>query len=162
MRHLQWLVILGAAFAGSLAGLFVIVPLSLIISELVIYPLALGVAALLASLSAIWAQRRTATDGLLARIWPVVGLTEASAAMIAALLFGTMALHLRSNGPAIWPMSGSAVVLAGSAVAAVWSCRAPRDGETDDARITIGLLVLAALAVPVIAFAASLAGLAGA
>lgn len=158
----QWLVIFGAALLSSSAGLVLLIPLGLVVSELVVYPLALFVAALLAALSATWTQRALAGAGPPARLWPVLGLTEAGAAMLVALWFAAVALNVVVWGPVIVSALASSLVLALSATAAAFTCRGPADAEQDDKRTTLGLLVLALLSVPVVLFAASLFGLAGA
>lgn len=163
MNYRSWLAIFMAALAGSLVGVFVILPLGLIVAEMVVYPLALSIAGLLAALSATWVDRRLARDAGQARLWPTVGLTEACASLlIAASIFTASRARMTIWEPVAAPATFSSVVLAITATVAAYHCRGFVQSPQEDKRITIGLVVLAVLAVPTVVIAAALAGLAGA
>jgi hypothetical protein len=149
------------ALIGSAAGIFLILPLGLIASEYVIFPLALGVAAILASLCAAWAGNFLAGDGTGSRLLRVVGATEGVAAIIAVLMLAGASLRLVLLGPLIYVAVACTLALAIAACVATWRFRGPgRAGG--DARLTVGLLALAVVSVPAVIFIAWLAGLTGA
>jgi hypothetical protein len=86
-----------AAFLSSLAGLVVLLPLGLILDQVIVYPLAFGVAALLAALAAGWAGTLLAPGATRTRLLPVVVAAEAAAAVLvlAVLVFLAWADTLR-------------------------------------------------------------------
>ena len=156
-----WLGTALAALLGSALGVFPIVTLGLVVAEYVIFPLALGVAAIFASLAAGWAgnaldQHTPRTDLL-----RVAGVTLAAAAVLAVLFLANAALRLVLLGPVFFVGLFATVVLALTATLATARFRSPRAGSSD-ARLTVMLLALAVLSVPTVIFLAWLAGLTGA
>ncbi len=92
-----------AAWLGSTIGLFLVLPLGLIVIEWLIFPLALAVAALLAALSAGWAATFLARDQTQTRLLPVIGVTEVAAVGIALLFLIMVKLGVAGFGPLIVP-----------------------------------------------------------
>jgi hypothetical protein len=157
----QALVTFGAALIGSAVGIFLVLPLGLIASEFVIYPLALFVAALLASVGAGWAANFLSPDDTRTRLLHVAGATVGLAAIIAVVLLAIETFRVALLGPVIYIGVFSALVLALAASVAAWYFRTQEKGSRDGL-ITFGLIALAVLIVPVVIFLASLAGLIGA
>lgn len=153
---------LGAAWLGSLIGLFLVLPLGLIVIEWLIFPLALVIAALLAALSAGWAGTYLASNQMQTRLVPVIGVTEIAGIGVALLFLLLVRLGLASFGPLIVPIALFSLVLTLTATIATWRFRGPQQNSGRDAKLTVTLLVLAVVSVPVVVFLASLLGLAGA
>jgi hypothetical protein len=156
-----------AALTGALAGTLLVLPFGLVVVELVVYPLAAAMGALLAALAAGWTATLLARDGSRTRLLPVVGAVEAVAVVVVALLLGYLALDwaARPRVLAVTPFTlavmGS-VLLAAAATVAAWRQRAHGRRLRDDARLTAALVALALAAIPVTLVLAGLAGLAGA
>jgi hypothetical protein len=150
-----------AALIGSAVGILTDLPLGLIASEFVIFPLALGVSAILASVCAAWAGNFLAGDGTSTRLLQVVGVTEVVAAIMAVLVLAGASLRLVLLGPLIYVAVACACALAIGAGLATWRFRGA-ERAAGDGRLSLGLLVLAVVSVPAIIFIAWLAGLAGA
>jgi hypothetical protein len=157
-----WLGTLIAGWIGSLIGLFLILPLGLIVVEFVSFPLALGMGALLAALGAGWAGTLLATDGARTRLWPVVGVAEVTALLLALLFLASAALGMALLGP--WLVIGVAcsVMLALSATLATGRFREARQQASANGRLTLALLGLAVVLVPTVIWVASRFGLTGA
>jgi len=152
---------LAAALVCSVVGTFLILPLGLIVSEYVVFPLALGVTAVLASLGAGWAGNFLAGDGTRTQLTQVVGITLLTAAALAALFLINAGLRLVILGPVFYLGLTCALVLALAAALATWRMRSTQRG-TRDGLLTLGLLAVVVASVPVVVFIAWLAGLAGA
>ena len=162
MQLLFWLGTLVAAWFGSIISLFLVLPLGLIVVEWLIFPLALGIAALLAAVSGGWAGTFLARDETQTRLLPVIGLTEAAAVGVALLFLIMVRLGLASFGPLIVPAVIFSLILTLSASAATWRFRRPKQDTGSEVKLTVTLLVLAVVSVPGVVFLASLFGLAGA
>jgi hypothetical protein len=150
-----------AALVGSALGLFLVLPLGLIAAELVVFPLALGVAALLAALAAGWAANWLAAGGTRTQLGQVVAATEAAAAVLAVSLLASATFQQALLGPVGYIGLICALALALAATLATGRLRTAkhRSGEVG---LTVGLLLLAVLLVPGVLFVAWLAGLTGA
>jgi hypothetical protein len=149
------------ALLGSAVGIFFVLPFGLIASEFVIFPLALGVAAILASLAAGWAGNWLASGRTRADLLRVVGVTELAATILAVGGLANSALRLVLLGPVIYVGLFCVLVLALTATAACWRFRTTKRAQSDGL-ITLGLLALAVVGVPVVVSLAWLVGLAGA
>lgn len=151
-------------FAGSLicsvVGTFFVLPLGLVTSEYVIFPLALFVAGIFAALGAAWAGNFLAGDGTRTRLLHVVGSTEAGAAVLALLFLAVAGVREALLGPVFYPGLFSAIALA--VVAAIATVRFRRRKRNKDRLVTALLVALAVVSVPMAIFLAWLAGLAGA
>jgi hypothetical protein len=150
-----------AALLGAGVGVFFVLPLGLIVVEYVIFPLALGVGAILASLAAGWTGNRLAADRSRTLLMRVVWTTELVALVLAVIFLANAALRLVLLGPVFYPGLFCAIALALTATIATGRFRT-RHIPANDGRLTLWLLVLAVVSVPVVIFLASLAGLAGA
>ena len=150
-----------AALIGSAVGIFFVLPLGLVVEELVIFPLALGVAAVLAALSAGWAGNWLPPHGTRTQLSRVVMVTEVVAAVIAVVVVANAALRVVLLGPVISIGLFCIVALALVASVSTWRFRS-RERGTREGLLTMGLLTLAIVSVPVIVFLAWLAGLTGA
>lgn len=150
-----------AALVGSALGLFLVLPLGLIATEWVIFPLALGVAALFAALAAGWAANWLAAGGPRTRLAQVVVATVVVAAVMAAILLATTAFRQALLGPVGYIGLFCALALALAATLATGRFRTP-ERASGEVLLTVGLLALAVLLVPGVLFVAWLAGLTGA
>lgn len=162
---------LAAALLGSLLGIVLIFPLALVAPVAIVYPLGLGVAALLAALAAGWADMflagNAAGQATRPRLLPVVGVAEATAAVVAALLVGTLALgeRLRPRVFAPPPLAiglTCGVLLALAASLATWRYRGARTARGEEARLTVALLVSAPIVVVGVLVLSAFFGLTGA
>jgi hypothetical protein len=160
MRLPSVLGLFAAALICSVAGTFFVLPLGLVASEYVIFPLALFVAGIFAALGASWAGNFLAGDGSCTRLLHVVGITEAGAALLALLFLAVADVREALLGPVFYP--GLFCALALAVVAAIATVRFRRRKRNKDRLITVMLVVLAVVSVPVAIFLAWLAGLAGA
>jgi hypothetical protein len=138
-----------------------ILPLGLIVSEYVVFPLAFGVAAVTAALGAGGAGNFLAGDGTRTRLLQVVGITLLAAAALAALFLINAGLRLVILGPVFYPALICALLLAIAAALATWRMRSTQRG-TREGLLTLGILAVVVASVPVVVFIAWLAGLAGA
>ena len=146
---------------GSAVGIFLVLPLGLIASELVIFPLALGVAAILASVCAAWAGNLLAGNGTRTRLLQVVWATEGVAAVVVVVVLLAASLRVVLLGPLIYVALACIVALGIAAGVATWRFRTA-ERVRGEGRLTLGLLVLAVVSVPAAIFLAWLVGLTGA
>lgn len=151
-----------AAWVSSLIGLFLVLPLGLIVVEWLIFPLALVIAALLAALGAGWAGTYLARDQTQTLLLPVISTTVEMAAGLALFFLLSVWAGLTSFGPLVMPVLFLSLVLALSATFATWRFRGPQQNRRTAVRLTATLLVLAVVGVPGVVFLASLLGLADA
>jgi hypothetical protein len=150
-----------AGLAGSTLALGLVLPLGLIASEFVIFPLALGIAALFAALAAGWAANLLAVDGTRTRLLAAVGATEAIAFVMLAAILVIPVFRDAVLGPVIYIGLLCALIIALAATLFVWRLRGPERGPRD-VMITLALVGLAVVSVPGVVFVAWLAGLTGA
>ena len=162
MKVHVWLGTLLAAWIGSSIGLFLILPLGLIVMEFISFPMALGFAALLAESSASWAGTRLATDQTQTRLLAGVGVAEITAVAIVLLFLTNASLRERIQGPWIGIGALCSFMLAFSASMATWHFRESRQGARGQGRLALILLGLAVLLVPIVIWVASRFGLTGA
>ena len=162
MRMLIYTGAFVAALAGAMVGLILILPLGLAVHEFVIFPLALGVAALLAALSAAWTGTLLAYDQSRTRLMPVVGVVEATAVLLASLVFANSVLRLGIFDRLIYLALAIGLILALAATVGMQAFRRPSEGKQDDLKWTLLSLGMAILLVPVVIYVASLFGLTGA
>ena len=162
MKVHVWLGTWLAAWIGSSIGLFLILPLGLIVMEFISFPMALGFAALLAAISASWAGARLATDQTRTQLLAVVGVAEATAVAIALLFLTSTSLRESIQGPWIWIGALCSFMLAFSASVATWRFREPSQGARGQGRLALILLGLAIMLVPIVIWVASRFGLTGA
>jgi hypothetical protein len=154
-----WLLVWLPTQIVSLAAATFLFTLGLILIEFLLYPLALGISALLAGVTAVWASDRVVRDGLQASAEAVVLRCEAAAAVLSLILIAVSASG-RAAGPVILASSASAVVLAVVATYGAITQRVPAQGS-QRRRILLWLL-LAVIAIPMVIFIAAQFGWAGA
>ena len=154
-----WLLIFLLTLLVSVVSATLLFTLGLILIEFLLYPLALGIAALLTGLTAVWLTNRLSNDGLQTPVEGVVKWCEGTAVLLALLLILANALGWLPYPP-IFISSGTAVILA---LVATFSAAQLRqaDSMTPTRRI-VTWLIIAFLTIPLVIFVASLFGWAGA
>ncbi len=162
MQTRHWLAAFLAALIGSVIGLIAILPLSLGVHELVIFPLALAVSALFAALAAGWVGTWLATDGSRTQLMSTVASMEAMAALLAVTFIALLTLQVTFFMPPIRFIAiGSLLLALAASVATVRSRHSAQDSSAD-VRLTVMLLLVAVVSVPLVIFLASLFGMTGA
>jgi hypothetical protein len=156
-----WLLILFLTLLASVVVNTMLFSLGLILIEFLLYPLALGITALLTGLTAVWLSNRLLNDGLQTPVEPVVLRCEGTAVLLALLLILGNAIGWLPNPPIV-VSSGTAVVLALVAAYSAGQLRQATPEAQTPVRRIVTWLVIAFLAVPLVLFVASLFGLAGA
>ncbi|MBK8903976.1 MAG: hypothetical protein IPM53_22530 [Anaerolineaceae bacterium] len=155
------LLILFLTLLVSIVATTLLFTLGLILIEFLLYPLALGISALLTGLTAVWLTNRLSHDNLQTPVAAVVRWCEATAVLLTLLLIlGQAADWLPS--PPIFVSSGSAIVLALVATYSAGQLRRAAPVEQPSARRIAAWLVIAFLAIPLVLLVASLFGWAGA
>jgi hypothetical protein len=133
----------------------------LILLEFLLYPMALGIVALFAALTASWSSNWLVLDEQHTPPRPVVMACEGLAVVLAVLL-----IILWSAGtldvPPIFVSTPTALLLAATAFVVAKSNRSSQPAAAHEKRQTLVWLVVSILAVPLIIFIASLFGWAGA
>jgi hypothetical protein len=161
-RLVSWIGTFIITLIVTLVGMLGVLIFGLIVAEVIIFPLALIIAAALAALSAGWAATLLARDGMRTDLWAVLGVTEAVAVIFAVVVLATLALRNLLFGPVFGIGLVSSLILTLSAVIAAGRFRRPITQSQGDIKMTIILLVLAVLSIPLVIWLASLVGLAGA
>lgn len=156
-----WLLILILTLLGSVVSATLLFTLGLILIEFLLYPLALGITALLAALTAVWLSNKLSHDGLQTPVEPVVRWCEGTAVLLAILLMVGNRMGWLPHPP-IFVSSGTAVILTlVSTFSAMQLRQTPSAAQTPTRRI-VTWLIIAFLAIPLVIFVASLFGWAGA
>jgi small-conductance mechanosensitive channel len=145
----------------SLTAVIFLFTLGLILIEFLLYPLALGIGALLSGLTAVWASNRLVKDGLQTSMEAVVLRCELAAAILSLILIAASAAGFTAVPP-ILTAGAAAFFLALVAVYSTVKLRHPPLPGTNSPRRAIALLVIALMAIPAVIFLASLFGWAGA
>jgi hypothetical protein len=151
-----------AATVIGFVGLLVLMSLGLIVSELVITPLALLVAGVFVALAAGWTGTLLATDGTRTQLGAVVARTEVTAAVLAIALLALMGLQITIFGRLIYLIVACSVLLALGASIETGRNRDATQSRHHDVRLTLTLLAAAVVAVPLVIWVASVFGLTGA
>jgi hypothetical protein len=154
-----WLLVWLPTQIVSLAAATLLFTLGLILIEFLLYPLALGISALLAGLTAVWASNRVVHDGLQATAEAVVLRCEAAAIVLSLILIAASASG-RAAAPPILASSAAAVVLAIMATYGAITQRFP--AQANQRRRILLWLLLALIAIPAVIFFAAQFGWAGA
>lgn len=118
-RFSTWL----AAWLGSLIGLFLVLPLGLIVIEWMVFPLALIIAAVLAGLSAGWTGTLLARDQTQTQLLPVIGCTILTGIGLAAIFLVLVQVGIANFGPLLVPIAIFSLILSLSAAVATWRLR---------------------------------------
>ena len=156
-----WLLILISTLFISLISTSLLFTLGLILIEFLLYPLALGIAALLVGLTAVSLSNKLINDGSQTPVEGVVKWCEATAVLLAILLIVGNALGWLIFPP-IFVSSGTAVILALVATFSATQLRQTPSAAQPSTRRIVTWLVIAFLAIPLVIFVASLFGWAGA
>jgi len=157
---LSWVLVLVLTLLVSLVLTTLLFTLGLILIEFLLYPLALGISALVTGLTAVWSSNRLVRDGQQALLTAVVQRSEGTAVLLALLLIVAAALDWLALPPIIIS-SAAALILAGVATYAAHQHRGAEPEKIPTRRVVTWLLA-AFLAIPLVIFLASLFGWAGA
>lgn len=156
-----WLIVLGLTLLVSVVATTLLFTLGLVLIEFLLYPLALGISALLTALTAVWLTNRLSNDALQTPVQSVVRWCEGTAVFLALLLILGNAMGWLSF-PVIYVSGSSAIILALVATYTAGQLRQAAPVEQTPKRRIIAWLVIAFLAIPLVLFVASLFGWAGA
>jgi hypothetical protein len=156
-----WLIVLFVTLLVSVVATTFLFTLGLVLIEFLLYPLALGISALLTGLTAVWLTNRFSRDDFQTPVAAVVRWCEGTAVLLALLLILANALGWLPF-PVIYVSSSSAIILALVATYAAAQLRQAAPVEQPATRHIVAWLVIAFLAVPLVLFVASLFGWAGA
>jgi len=156
-----WLLIFLLTLLVSVVSATLLFTLGLILIEFLLYPLALGITALLVGLTAVWLSNRLVKDNLQTPVEAVVVRCEGTAVLLSLILILGNAMGWLPNPP-ILVSSGSAVILSLVAVYFAAQLRGVVPAEQISGRRIVAWLLVAFLAVPLVLFVASLFGWAGA
>lgn len=160
-------ILIVALLGGNVAGMLVF-PFGLVVHEFVIWPLTFGICAIFAAIGAGWASNLLVPGHTRSRLLPVVGISEATAAVVAiallaltAFLFPRFPAFASMLGPPVFLLGTGVIFIAMSASWAAWHFRSLESRVGKEIAITIGLVGLAILAFVATLFLAGLFGLAG-
>ncbi len=156
-----WLIVFGLTLLVSVAATTLLFTLGLVLIEFLLYPLALGIAALLAGLTAVWLSNRLSSDNLQTPVAAVVRWCEGTAVLLAFLLILANALGWLPFLP-IFVSGGTAIILALVATFSAARLRQAAPAAQTPMRRIVTWLIIAFLAIPLVIFVASLFGWAGA
>jgi hypothetical protein len=156
-----WLLVWLPTQIVSLAATIFLFTLGLILIEFLLYPLALGISALLSGLTAAWASNRLVKDGLQTSMEAVVPRCELAAVILSLILIAASATGFTAIPP-ILTASAAAFVMALVAVYSAMRLRRPPLPGTNSQRRALVWLAIALISIPVVIFIASLFGWAGA
>lgn len=156
-----WLLILLLTLLVSVISATLLFTLGLILIEFLLYPLALGISALLTGLTAVLLSNWLYKDNQQTPLKPVIIRCEGTAVLLVILLEVGLWLKLLAAPPIIFS-SAVALILTLVATYSAAQLRQESRARPQPARRIIIWLLLAAAAVPVTIFIASLFGWAGA
>lgn len=156
-----WIMVWLPAQLVSLVTCIFLFSLGLILIEFLVYPLALGIAALLVGLTAVWMSNRLIHDNLRTPVNAVVGRCELAAIILSLLLIVTRVASRPIARPIV-AISVVSFILAIVATAAAILLRRVPEGDPHLRRRVILWLILAFVSIPLVIYIASLFGLAGA
>ena len=158
---LIWLFVWFLTQVVSLISVTLLFTLGLILIEFLLYPLALGVTALLTGLTAVWAANWLVKDGLRTPVEAVVVRCEKTAIGLSLILIAGYAIG-SLPAPPIIASSITAIILAIVAVYSARQLRQPPVTAPHQTRRIVVWLLVAFIAIPGVIFLASLFGWAGA
>ena len=156
-----WLVVWFFTQVVSLISIVMLFTLGLILIEFLLYPLAMGIGALLASLTAVTFSNWLVQDDLQTPVNGVVLRCEVTAVILSLLLIGG-AMSGALPRPPIVVSSIAAFILAGAATYFAIHLRQPPHADPHKTRRILKWLLAAFVSIPVTIFVASLFGWAGA
>ena len=158
-RPLRWLAVFLVTFLVCTAGSMPVFVTSLVVQEIISYPLTLLVMGLLAALTSSWISNLLSGDSTHSRILRIAGATETVAIL---LVFFRDVFYILQFGPNILKLATWGIVLSIAAYLAAWKYRSPEYKRRRDIIISLVLLALAPIVVVVTIAIASLFGLTGA
>ena len=129
---------------GGALCLFLL-PLGLMVPPFVLFPLLLGVVALLSSLTAAWVSAPFVSNQSYSRLLPVVGIAEGTAACLAFVLLVFFKLVGQVLLPIILLFGVFTLIIVSSANWATWRYRSAERVLTRDVLLTAGMIVLGAV-----------------
>ena len=127
--------------AGAI-GLFLL-PLGLVVPPFILFPLLLGIIALLSSLGASWVSAVLVSNRDYGRLLPIVGITEvaATATALAVVLW----VWLIGQLPITILFGVATLIIVSIANMATWRCRSTERLLVKDVLVTAGMIVLGIL-----------------
>lgn len=149
-----------ALMSGFVSTIFIL-PLGLAVPGLIIFPLTLGVVALLSAIGAGWTGNLFAPDQTYSRLLPIVGMTEIVAVGLAVIL-GAILMLGGWLGSLMITFGLSAIIIALSATVATCRFRSTERALARDGLMTGSIIVMTTLVFGSAIFLASLFGLVGA
>lgn len=158
---LRWFVVGLLTVIVSLASTTFFFVFGLILREFLLYPMALGIAALFTALTAAWSSNWLILDKQHTPPQPVVIACEGLAVVLSVLLIILQAAGTL-NIPPIFVSTPAALLLAITALVVTKSNRSAQPVAASEKRQTLIWIAISILAVPLIIFIASLFGWAGA
>jgi small-conductance mechanosensitive channel len=156
-----WLLILFLTVLVSVIANTLLFTLGLILIEFLLYPLALGITALLTGLTAVWLSNKLIHDGLQTPVGTVVRWCEGTAVLLSLLLILGNVMGWLPHPPVL-VSSGAALILALVATYLASQLRQTVPVDQPATRRIAAWLIIAFLAIPLVIFVASLFGWAGA
>jgi len=158
-KSLRWLAVFLVTFIVCTSGSMPVFITSLVVQEVISYPLTILVMGLLAALTASWMSNLLSGDSTHSRILRIVGATEIVAILL-VLLRGVF--YIIQLGPNILLLATWGIVLSLSAYLAAWRFRSSEYSRRRDIIMSLVLLALAPTVVVVTIAIASRFGLTGA
>ena len=159
-RPLRWLAVFLVTFLVCTAGSMPVFIISLVVQEVISYPLTLMVMGLLAALTSSWMSNLLLSrDSTHSRILRIAGATE-TIAILLIILRGVF--YIPQFGPNIYKLATWGIVLSIAAYLAACKFRSPEYNRRRDIIISLVLLALTPTVVVITIAIASLFGLTGA
>ena len=119
-----------------------LLPLGLLAPPFLLFPLLLGMNALLAALSASWISTWLIAKQSYNRLLPIVGIAKATAAALAIVLLIWLEFGGRLLLPVIILFVGATLLITLSANVATWRYRSPERVLMNDILVTGGMVIL--------------------
>ena len=138
-----------------------LLPLGLIVPPFILIPLLLGIIALLSSLGASWVSAPLISNKSYSRLFPVVGIAEATATGLAIVLLVWLKLISRLSLPVSILFGVVTLIIVLSANVATWRYRSVERALAKDILLTAGMVVLGTLISVGVYFLSELFGLIG-
>ena len=158
-RTLRWSAVFLITFIVCTAGSMPVFVTSLVVQEVISYPLTLLMMGLLAALTSSWISNLLTSDFTHSRILRIMSVTEIVAILLA---FFRGLFYILQFGPNILKLATWGMILSIAACLAAWKFRSPVYNRRRDIIISIATLALAPIAVAVTITVASFFGLTGA
>ena len=160
-NHITWILVIVLTFLVSFASHFLLFSLGLILIEFLLYPLALGISALVTALTATFLGNFLLSNEQHTPPRPVVMACEGIAAVLAILLIILNAANL-TNWPPIFIIIPTTLLLSTTALIAVKRHRSDQPAAANERKQVFLWIVIAIIAIPLVVFVASLLGWASA